>query len=78
MAAVYLGALEWNIRVYCGSTGAKLRVGLHALRLLGMAAMLGVIARTASAAALLVTIGGFEAARMLMVGSMALRIGKFR
>jgi len=76
-AALYLGALEWNVRLYCGSN-SKLAFVFHILRLCGMAAVLTLIARAAGATALLAVVGGFEAARMPMAGSTALRIGKIR
>jgi F1F0 ATPase subunit 2 len=76
-AALYLGALAWNIRLYCRSN-SKLALLLHILRFCGMAAVLALIARLAGAAALLAAVGGFEAARIPMAGSTALRIGKIR
>jgi hypothetical protein len=77
VAAVYLGALQWNIRLYCHSN-PTLAFVFHALRLWGMAAVLALIARAAGAAALLAAFAGFEAARIPIVGSMALRTGKIR
>jgi F1F0 ATPase subunit 2 len=76
-AALYLGALEWNIRLYCRSN-SKLAFLFHILRLCGMAAVLAFIAHAAGAAALVAAVGGFEAARIPMAGSTALRIGKIR
>jgi F1F0 ATPase subunit 2 len=76
-AALHLGALEWNIRLYCRSN-SKLAFLFHVLRLCGMAAVLAFIARAAGAAALVAAVGGFEAARIPMAGSTALRIGKIR
>ena len=77
MAVVYLGALEWNIRFY-SSSNLKIAFVFHTLRLSGLAAVIALIARTAGAAALLAAIGGFEIARILIIGSTALRIGKMR
>ena len=74
-AALYLGALEWNIRLYFRSN-SKLAFLFHILRLCGMAGVLAFIAHAAGAAALLAAVGGFEAARIPMAGSTALRIGK--
>jgi F1F0 ATPase subunit 2 len=76
-AALYMGALEWNIRLYCRSN-SKLAFLFHILRLCGMAGVLAFIAHAAGAAALLAAVGGFEAARIPMAGSTALRIGKIR
>jgi hypothetical protein len=76
-AALYLGALEWNIRLY-RRANSKLAFVFHILRLCGMAAVLALMTRAAGAAALLAAVGGFEAVRMPMVGSTALRIGKMR
>jgi F1F0 ATPase subunit 2 len=76
-AALYLGALGWNIRLYSRSN-SKLALRVHILRLCGIAAMLALIARSAGAAALLAAVGGFETARIPMAGSAALCIGKSR
>jgi hypothetical protein len=77
VAAAYLGALEWNIRLYCRSS-PRLAFVFHALRLSGMAAVLVLIVRAAGAAALLASIGGFEAVRLLLVGAKALRAEDIR
>jgi hypothetical protein len=76
-AALSLGALEWNIRLYRRSN-SKLALLFQILRFCGMAAVLALIARAAGASALLATVGGFEAARIPMAGATALRNGKIR
>lgn len=76
-AALYLGALEWNIRLY-RRANSKLAFVFHILRLCGTTAVLALIAHAAGAAALLAAVGGFESVRIPMAGSTALRIGKIR
>jgi F1F0 ATPase subunit 2 len=76
-AALYLGALEWNIRLYRRSN-SKLALLFHILRFCGMAAVLALIARAAGATALLAAVVGFEAARIPMAGSTAWGIGEIR
>ena len=77
LAAAYVGALEWNSRLYCRSN-AKLAFGLHVVRLCGITALLASIMRAAGATALLATIVGFEAVRLVLVGAKSLRSGEIR
>lgn len=76
-AALYLGALEWNIRLY-RRANSKLAFVFHVLRLCGTTAVLALIAHAAGSAALLAAVGGFESVRIPMAGSTALRIWKIR
>jgi hypothetical protein len=64
LGAAYLGALAWNVRLYCaGSTVLALMV--HLLRFVAMAAILVACVRS-GAAPLLSSFVGFQLARALV------------
>lgn len=60
------GALKWNVQLYCGNSSTLLALSIHALRLLGTAAVFIAIART-GAASLLSALVGFQCVRILAV-----------
>lgn len=66
--AAYLGALEWNVRWYCRGSSTPLALMIHALRLLGTAAVFVAIAQ-AGAAPLLSASAGFHCVRIFAVGA---------
>ncbi len=66
--AAYLAALEWNVRLYCRGSSTPLALLIHALRLLGTAAVFVAIAQ-AGAAPLLAASLGFQCVRICAVGA---------
>jgi F1F0 ATPase subunit 2 len=68
LGAAYLGALQWNVRLYCRGSGAPLALMIHALRLLGSAAVFVAIAQ-AGAAPLLSAAAGFHCMRIFALGT---------
>jgi len=62
----FFGALAWNVRLYCGNSGTRLAPLVHAMRLLGMAAVLVGIAKL-GAAPLLSASAGFQLARAFAI-----------
>ena len=64
--AAYLSALEWNVRWYCGGSSTPLALLIHALRLLGAAAVFVAIAQ-AGAVPLLAASAGFQCIRIFAV-----------
>ncbi len=68
LGVAYLGALRWNVRLYCRGSGAPLALIIHALRLLGAAAVLVAMAQ-AGAAPLLSAAAGFQCIRIFVLGA---------
>jgi len=66
--AAYLGALQWNVRLYCRGSGTPFAAMMHALRLLGAGAIFVAIAR-AGAAPLLSAVAGFHCVRIFAVSA---------
>jgi F1F0 ATPase subunit 2 len=66
--AAYLGALEWNVRLYCRGSSTPFAAMIHALRLLGAGAIFVAIAQ-AGAAPLLSASLGFQCVRIFAVGA---------
>jgi len=66
--AAYLGALQWNVRLYCRGSGTSFALMIHAMRLLGAAAVFVAMAR-AGAAPLLSAAAGFHCVRIFAVGA---------
>jgi F1F0 ATPase subunit 2 len=66
LGLVFFGALAWNVRLYCGSSGSRLAPLVHATRLLGLAAVFVRIAEL-GAAPLLFTLAGFQLARVFAI-----------
>lgn len=66
LGVAYLCALKWNVRLYCDRSRMALACALHALRLLGAAALLVLAART-GAAPLLAALAGFQLARIFVI-----------
>jgi hypothetical protein len=65
----FFGTLAWNVRLYCRSSGtrlARLAPLVHAMRLVGMAAAFAGIAEL-GAAPLLLTLAGFQLARVFAI-----------
>jgi F1F0 ATPase subunit 2 len=62
----FFGALAWNVRLYCGSSGTRFAPLVHAMRLLGLAAVFVRIAEL-GAAPLLLTLAGFQLARVFAI-----------
>jgi len=77
LGAAFFGALEWNVRLYCGSAGSRLAAPIHALRLLAVAAGLAAVARL-GAAPLLCVVAGLQLARVFAVGAKASAIEAVR
>ena len=46
LGVAYLGALAWDVRLYCRGSRTALALSLHTLRFLGTAAIFVPIART--------------------------------
>jgi F1F0 ATPase subunit 2 len=61
---LYMGALAWNVRLYCAGSILP-AMSLHLLRFLGAAAILVAFART-GAAPLLWSVVGFQLARVFV------------
>jgi F1F0 ATPase subunit 2 len=70
----YLGALEWNVRLYCRETGIRLALAIHLLRLLAVVIIFVAIAR-AGAAPLLWSFAGFHITRLSTLGLKAFPSG---
>jgi len=70
LGAAFFGALEWNVRLYCGSAQSRLAAPIHALRLFGVAAGLAGVARF-GAAPLLCVAAGLQLARVFAVRAKA-------
>jgi hypothetical protein len=68
LGVAYLGALQWNVRLYCRGSGTQLALTIHALRLLGAAAALVAMAQ-AGAAPLLSAAAGFHCFRIFALGA---------
>lgn len=68
LCAAYLGALRWNVRLYCRGRGAPLALMIHVLRMLGTAAAFAAMAR-AGAAPLLCAAAGFHCVRIFALGA---------
>jgi F1F0 ATPase subunit 2 len=65
--ASYLGALGWNVRLYCRETDIHVALGIHLLRLLAVVITFVAIAR-AGAAPLLWSFAGFHITRLSTLG----------
>jgi F1F0 ATPase subunit 2 len=59
----YLGALGWNVRLYCGATRMLLALWIHLLRLLTIVIVFAAIARVGPAS-LLWSFAGFQITRL--------------
>jgi F1F0 ATPase subunit 2 len=59
----YLGALGWNVRLYCAATAVLLALSIHLLRLLAIVIVFVAIAH-AGAPALLWSFAGFHVTRL--------------
>ena len=68
LGVAYLGALQWNVRLYCRGSSASLALMIHALRWLGAAAILVAMAR-AGAVPLLSAAAGFHCVRIFALGA---------
>jgi F1F0 ATPase subunit 2 len=66
LGMAFFGALAWNVRLYCGNSGTRLAPLIHAIRLLGMAAVFVGIAEL-GAAPLLSALAGFHLARVFAI-----------
>jgi len=64
--AAFFSALAWNVRLYCGSSGTRFAPLVHGMRLLGMATFFLRIAEL-GAAPLLLTLAGFQLARVFAI-----------
>jgi F1F0 ATPase subunit 2 len=66
LGIAFFGALAWNVRLYCGNSGTRLAPLIHAMRLLGVAAVFVAIAEL-GAASLLSALAGFQLARIFAI-----------
>lgn len=66
LGIAFFGALAWNVRLYCGNSGTRLAPLIHAMRLLGVAAVFVGIAEL-GAAPLLSALAGFQLARIFAI-----------
>jgi F1F0 ATPase subunit 2 len=66
LGLTYLGALSWNVRLYCRRSSHPVALSIHAVRFLGTAAVFVAIART-GAASLLSTLAGFQFVRIFVL-----------
>ena len=76
-AFAFLGALEWNVRLYCGLSGGRLAFFIHALRWVGAAVVFTAAAKFGPGALLSVLIG-FQLAKVYTVLGRALTEGAAR
>jgi len=63
----YLGALGWNVRLYCRETGIHLALAIHLFRLLAIVVIFLAIAH-AGVAPLLWSFAGFHITRLSTLG----------
>jgi F1F0 ATPase subunit 2 len=73
LGVAFFGALAWNVRLYCGTSATRLAPLIHALRLLGIAAVFVGIAEF-GAAPLLSALAGFQLARILAIRAKGLAL----
>jgi F1F0 ATPase subunit 2 len=66
LGLTYFGALSWNVQLYCRRSSSLFALSIHALRLLGTAAVFFAIARM-GAASLLSTSAAFQFVRIFIL-----------
>ena len=76
-AIAFLSALEWNVRLYCDTSGSRLAPFLHVLRWVG-AALVFTAAAKSGAAPLLSVLAGFQLAKVYAVRARASLSGAMR